>query len=89
MGIVTAKQLKNQTGEVLRRVRGGESVTVTVRGMRVAQFVPLGKKTRAQRLREARLAMRSLIRSIQGKYRGIGTVEEFLEEKAREIGRER
>ncbi len=89
MGTVTAKELKNRTGEVLRRVGSGETVTVTVRGVRVAQFVPVSKRARAERSREARMAMRALIRSIGGKYRRVGTVEEFLAEKTREISRER
>ena len=89
MGTVTAKQLKNRTGEVLRRVGSGETVTVTVRGVRVAQFVPVSKRARAERSREARMAMRALIRSIGGKYRRVGTVEEFLTEKTQEISRER
>jgi len=89
MGTVTAKQLKNRTGEVLRRVGSGETVTVTLRGVRVAQFVPVSKRARAERSHEARMAMRALIRSIGGKYRRVGTVEEFLAEKTQEIGRER
>ncbi len=89
MGTVTAKELKNRTGEVLRRVGSGETVTVTVRGVRVAQFVPVSRRARAERSREARVAMRAVIRSIGGKYRRVGTVEEFLAEKAQEISRER
>ncbi len=89
MGTVTAKELKNRTGEVLRRVGSGETVTVTVRGVRVAQFVPMSKRARAERSREARLAMRARTRSIGGKYRQVGTVEEFLAEKTQEISRER
>ncbi|TMI85307.1 MAG: type II toxin-antitoxin system prevent-host-death family antitoxin [Bacillati bacterium ANGP1] len=89
MGIVTAKELKNRTGEVLRRVGSGETVTVTVRGVRVAHFVPVSKRARAEPSREARMAMRARIRSIGGKYRGVGTVEAFLAEKLQEIRRER
>jgi len=89
MGTVTAKELKNRTGEVLGRVVSGETVTVTVREVRVAQFVPVSKRGRAERSREARVAMRALIRSIGGKYRRVGTVEEFLAEKTQEISRER
>jgi prevent-host-death family protein len=36
MGTVTAKQLKQRTGEVLRRVKSGERLTVTFRGKPVA-----------------------------------------------------
>ena len=89
MSTVIAKELKNRTGEVLRRVGSGETVTVTVRGVCVAQFVPVSKRGRAEPSREARMAMRARIRSIGGKYRGVGTVEEFLAEKLQEIRRER
>jgi prevent-host-death family protein len=89
MGTVTAKQLKNRTGDVLRRVGSGETIVVTVRGVRVAQFIPVSKRARAERSREARMARRALIRSIGGKYRRVGTVEEFLMERTQEISRER
>ena len=36
MGTVTAKQLKQNTGDVIRRVRSGERLTVTYRGKPVA-----------------------------------------------------
>jgi prevent-host-death family protein len=36
MGTVTAKQLKQRTGEVIRRVRSGERLMVTFRGKPVA-----------------------------------------------------
>jgi len=36
MGTVTAKQLKQNTGEVIRRVKSGERLTVTYRGKPVA-----------------------------------------------------
>lgn len=89
MVTVTAKQLKNRTGEVLRRVRSGETVTITVRGAGVAQVVPLTGRARARRAREARASVRALVRSIGGSYRGLGTVREFLAERAEEIARER
>jgi len=44
---------------------------------------------RTERSREARMAKRALIGSIVGKYRRVGTVEEFLAEKTGEISRER
>jgi prevent-host-death family protein len=40
MGTVTAKQLKQRTGEVIRRVRSGERLTVTYRGKPVAIISP-------------------------------------------------
>lgn len=40
MGNVTAKQLKQRTGEIIRRVRSGERLTVTYRGRPVAVIVP-------------------------------------------------
>jgi prevent-host-death family protein len=40
MGTVTAKQLNQKTGEVLRRVRSGERMTVTYRGKPIAVIAP-------------------------------------------------
>jgi len=40
MQTVTAKDLKNRTGEILRMVRAGASVAVTNRGRRVAVISP-------------------------------------------------
>ncbi len=48
MSIVTAKQLKQKTGEIIKRVRSGERLTVTYRGKAVAVIAPPeGKKTEA------------------------------------------
>ncbi len=41
MKSVTAKELKNSTGDVLRRVRGGEKVIVTKRGRPCAVIFPV------------------------------------------------
>lgn len=40
MQSVTSKELKNKTGEVLRKVRSGMPVAVTNRGRRIAVIVP-------------------------------------------------
>ncbi len=40
MGTITAKQLKQRTGEVMKRVRSGERLTVTYRGEPVAVISP-------------------------------------------------
>jgi prevent-host-death family protein len=40
MVTVTAKQLKQKTGEIIRRVRSGERLTVTHRGRPVAVMLP-------------------------------------------------
>jgi len=40
MSTVTAKQLKQKTGEVLRRVRSGERLTITYRGKPAAIIAP-------------------------------------------------
>jgi prevent-host-death family protein len=40
MGTISAKQLKQRTGEVLNRVRSGERLTVTYRGEPVAVIAP-------------------------------------------------
>ncbi len=88
MKTVTAKELKNRTGEVLRRVRSGETVVVTVRGTRVARFVPEAGASVVES-RGGKPSRRASVRAIVGKYRGLGTVEEFLDEKQREIALER
>lgn len=44
MQVVTAKQLKQRTGEVIRKVRSGERLTVTYRGKPVAIIVPSTKE---------------------------------------------
>ncbi len=40
MGIVTAKQLKQKTGEIIKRVRSGECLTLTYRGKPIAVITP-------------------------------------------------
>ena len=40
MGIITAKQLKQKTGEIIKKVRSGERLTVTHRGKPVAIIAP-------------------------------------------------
>ena len=40
MGTVTAKQLKQRTGEIIKRVKSGERLTITYRGKPVAIMAP-------------------------------------------------
>jgi len=40
MNCITAKQLKQNTGQIIRRVRAGEKLTVTYRGKPVAIISP-------------------------------------------------
>ena len=44
MGIITAKQLKQNTGEIIKRVRSGEHFTLTYRGKPVATIEPALEK---------------------------------------------
>jgi len=53
MSTVTAKQLKQRTEEVIRRVRSGERLTVTYRGKAVAVIAPPEKET-TEALKELR-----------------------------------
>lgn len=41
MTTIPQKELRNQVGEVLRRVEAGETITVTVAGRPVAELSPL------------------------------------------------
>ncbi len=43
MGVITAKELKQRTGEMMRRVRRGEKLTVTYRGTPIAALLPLDR----------------------------------------------
>lgn len=38
---VAVRDLRNHTADIIRRVQGGEEVTITVNGVEVAQLVPL------------------------------------------------
>ncbi len=53
MSTVTAKQLKQRTGEVIRRVRSGERLTVTYRGKTVAVIAP-PEEEKTEALKELR-----------------------------------
>ncbi len=44
MGVITAKQLKQKTGEIIKRVKSGERLTLTYRGKPVAIIVPSTEK---------------------------------------------
>ena len=43
MGTITAKQLKQKTGEVIRRIKSGERLTLTYRGKPLAIIEPTTK----------------------------------------------
>lgn len=43
MPTIPQKELRNQVGEVLRRVEAGETLTVTVAGREVAELSPVRK----------------------------------------------
>ncbi len=46
MGTITAKQLKQKTGEVIKRIKSGERLTLTYRGKLLAYIEPaFGKST--------------------------------------------
>lgn len=85
MTVVTAKELKNRTGRVLRLVQQGEEIVVTVRGVPVARFVPIRKKEGTKTREQERQAKLQFIHKLAGKYRGIISVDEFLRLKEEEI----
>jgi prevent-host-death family protein len=47
---VTAKELKNRTGEVIRSLRGGEEVVVSYRGKPLGKFIPIGSSSIGEEL---------------------------------------
>lgn len=44
MGVITAKHLKQKTGEIIKRVKSGERLTLTYRGKPVAIITPSTEK---------------------------------------------
>ncbi|MGD8382738.1 MAG: type II toxin-antitoxin system prevent-host-death family antitoxin [Syntrophobacterales bacterium] len=46
MGTVTAKQLKERTGDIIKRIKAGERLTLTHRGKPVAVINPLSEEQR-------------------------------------------
>ena len=44
MGTITAKQLKQKTGEVIKRIKSGERLTLTYRGKPLAVIEPAKDK---------------------------------------------
>ncbi len=45
MATIPQKELRNASGEVLRRAEAGETITVTVSGRPVAQIGPIARKS--------------------------------------------
>lgn len=43
---IAARELRNRTADVLRRVAEGERVTITSRGRAVAELTPVGRNQR-------------------------------------------
>jgi prevent-host-death family protein len=44
MGTITAKQLKQKTGDVIKRIKSGERLTLTYRGKPLAVIEPASEK---------------------------------------------
>ena len=57
MSEIAARELRNRTADVLRRVESGEEVTITSRGRPVAQLIPVRTEQR-QPIARAELARR-------------------------------
>lgn len=51
MGTVTAKQLKQKTGEVIKRIKSGERITLTYRGKPLAVIEPTTERDIEERNR--------------------------------------
>jgi prevent-host-death family protein len=45
MATIPQKELRNSSGEILRRAEAGETITVTVSGRPVAQIGPITRQT--------------------------------------------
>jgi prevent-host-death family protein len=51
MAVVASRDLRNHTAEILRKVAGGDRVTITVNGMPVAELGPVTSTRRPSMLR--------------------------------------
>lgn len=49
MPTISQREMRNSSGEILRRVEAGESFVVTNRGREVAQLIPLGRPSNPER----------------------------------------
>jgi prevent-host-death family protein len=66
MGTVTAKQLKQRTGEIIKRLKSGERFTLTHRGKPVAVINPLsGKESLSADLRSFEEAWQDIERALE------------------------
>lgn len=67
MQIVTAKQLKQRTGEVIKKVKSGERLTLTYRGKPVAIIAPPTKEERKalEKLRPFNKAWKDIEETLQ------------------------
>ena len=67
MDIISAKQLKQRTGEVIKKVKSGERLTVTYRGKPVAVIAPpvQEEKKAVEELRPSNDAWRDIEKTLQ------------------------
>ncbi len=67
MGIITAKQLKQKTGEMIHRVKSGEKITLTHWGKPVAMIVPISETDghAAEQLRPPEEAWKEIERTLE------------------------
>lgn len=67
MGTVTAKQLKQRTGEIIKRARKGERFTITYRGKPVAVIEPppLEEKERREELGSSEEAWKDIEETLE------------------------
>lgn len=87
MGIITAKQLKLKTGEVLSKVRLGEHITVTYRGKSVAVIAPpraedLKPNRELRPFDEAWKDIEESLRKTEPEFRGWREATEWIRKRA-------
>ncbi len=85
MVTVPARDLKNRTGEIVRRIERGEQILITKHGKPLAVMKPARNVSPA---RGKRRAERDVIAEGVGMLAGCMTLKEFLAEKRAEARRE-
>jgi len=87
MGVVTAKELKQQTGRILREVREeGKEVVVTYRGVPMARIVPTRSGESARKaLESVWMEMDRLAEEIGRRWPAGVSAAEAVREQRREL----
>ena len=86
MGTISAKQLKQRTGEIMKRVISGERLTVTYRGKPVALISPTlgeqdGETEDSRPVERAWSGIEAALRKTEPRFRGWREATEWVRKR--------